>query len=84
MPIYEYRCRECQTAFECRLSFNQTSLLPPCPACQGQQVERLLSSFAAFSRGQDGAVMAVGGSACNTCPLTDCTACNLSRMIRKT
>lgn len=79
MPVYEYQCRECQATFEGRLSFSQAGFLPPCPVCHGQQVERLISSFVAFSREPGGAVKPLGGSACSTCPLTNCSACSIAR-----
>lgn len=43
MPIYEYECRACQHEFEL-LVLKDT--VPACPACKGQDLERLLSGFA--------------------------------------
>lgn len=43
MPIFEYECRTCHHEFEL-LVLKGTVLA--CPACQGQDLERLLSGFA--------------------------------------
>jgi putative FmdB family regulatory protein len=48
MPIYEFRCRSCGHHFEALVR----GLAPPlCPACEGQDLERLLSMFAVSSEG---------------------------------
>ncbi len=46
MPIYEYECRACHNEFEL-IVLKDT--VPACPACQGQDLERLLSGFAVSS-----------------------------------
>jgi putative FmdB family regulatory protein len=46
MPIYEYQCRGCGHRFEALV---RGSPAPPCPECQGQNLERLLSMFAVSS-----------------------------------
>ncbi len=43
MPLYEYACRKCDTAFERRLSFSQREEAQPCPACGAEESEPLLS-----------------------------------------
>lgn len=45
MPIYEYRCRSCEGAFEelVRLSTKPEDVL--CPKCGKKECERLLSVF---------------------------------------
>jgi putative FmdB family regulatory protein len=48
MPIYEYKCRGCGLCFE---AIVRGSLAPPCPSCQSQDLERLLSMFAVSSEG---------------------------------
>jgi putative FmdB family regulatory protein len=42
MPIYEYRCSQCQADFE-QLVDARTTVA--CPACAGSQVTRRLSLF---------------------------------------
>jgi putative FmdB family regulatory protein len=43
MPLYDFRCRACDTRFEERTSAGE---LAPCPNCGSEQTERLLSPFA--------------------------------------
>jgi putative FmdB family regulatory protein len=42
MPIYEYRCAECEERFEEYLSTSDKPT-PPCPKCSSKKVERLWS-----------------------------------------
>lgn len=46
MPIYEYECRGCRHHFEALVRDSST---PACPACQGRDVERMVSLFAVSS-----------------------------------
>jgi putative FmdB family regulatory protein len=47
MPIYEFRCLECDEVFS-RLFLRSTDVgaLIPCSACGSEQTQRLISSFA--------------------------------------
>jgi len=61
MPIYEYRCRDCDATFEQLVRGGEQ---PECPDCHGQSLAKLLSTFA------------VGGHApppCGTAPA--CRTC---------
>lgn len=42
MPIYEYSCRSCQHRFEA-LVRSASAEAPPCEACGGRDIERLIS-----------------------------------------
>lgn len=46
IPIYEYECRDCGHRFEALV---RTSILPACPSCESQNLERMLSIFAVDS-----------------------------------
>ena len=48
MPIYEYRCRACGRDFEALV---RDAKAPPCPHCDSEDIERLLSLFAVSSEG---------------------------------
>jgi putative FmdB family regulatory protein len=48
MPIYEYECRSCKHRFEALVRIGE---VPPCPSCQGADLERVLSLFAVDSDG---------------------------------
>jgi len=44
MPVYEYRCEQCQEHFEEFLS-TSTKPAPPCPKCGAENPTRLLSTI---------------------------------------
>ncbi len=46
MPIYEYRCRECDHRFEQLTSMTANETEMECPACHEKDVEKVLSLFA--------------------------------------
>ena len=49
MPIYEYRCTQCGHRFSQLVRSVQAAEeggQPTCPACGGDQVQRLISAFA--------------------------------------
>ncbi|MCU0248499.1 MAG: zinc ribbon domain-containing protein [Bryobacter sp.] len=50
MPMYEYRCEQCGKQFEQLRRMSEADTGVVCPACQSQDVARLLSTCA-FSGG---------------------------------
>jgi putative FmdB family regulatory protein len=48
VPIYEYRCAECEHAFEELAPIGAPA--PACPSCGAERSERLLSSSVAAPR----------------------------------
>ncbi|HEV8118462.1 MAG TPA: zinc ribbon domain-containing protein [Thermoanaerobaculia bacterium] len=62
MPIYEYRCRECEARFERFVSGESRTA---CPECESRRVDRLLSVFAVSSGSARPA--APSGGACGSC-----------------
>jgi putative FmdB family regulatory protein len=42
MPLYEYRCRHCQSEFEC-LVLSSRDDAPECPCCKKKGVDKLMS-----------------------------------------
>jgi len=46
MPLFEYECRGCGKTFEYLTRDGQS---PSCPACQGADLQKLMSVFAAQS-----------------------------------
>ncbi len=76
MPIYEYKCPQCDVKFEKMRPFSQSDAEALCPSC-GVGGKRLVSMFAAISRGSDGysAPIAGGGHSCSACSATDCSTC---------
>jgi len=51
MPIYEYRCKDCGNRFSRLQKIGASADGVKCPKCEGEKVERLLSSFASTSGG---------------------------------
>ncbi len=49
MPLFDFRCRACGETFEALVRPGHP---PACPACQGTDLERQLSTFAMTSREQ--------------------------------
>lgn len=45
MPIFEYRCNTCGHQFE-QLVFASDNCAPTCPACNANQVQKLISAGA--------------------------------------
>jgi putative FmdB family regulatory protein len=45
MPIYEFKCESCGKVFETLIRNECERASLSCPACNGSNLERLLSSF---------------------------------------
>lgn len=46
MPVYEYRCKECETTFEHTEHMDEhADARPKCPECGSKKVEAVFSSF---------------------------------------
>ena len=67
MPIYEYRCRSCDTAFEHFVLSRNESVT--CPKCGGGEVERQLSVFSSIGSKSESTEVAAG-SGCGCTPQT--------------
>ena len=67
MPIFEYLCKDCSRTFEALV---MNSKQPECPACHGQHLEQMLSTFAPRANGTAPASAPgpCGAGACSTCP----------------
>ena len=57
MPIFEYRCAECDTRFE-DLVLNGKAAPVACKQCGGSSVERVFSTFSAQASSSNGSSMA--------------------------
>lgn len=64
MPLFEYRCTDCQHDFEL-LVREQTVLA--CPSCQGTHLEKQLSVFAVSASGAATASPRMPGGGCGAC-----------------
>ncbi len=61
MPLFDYRCEQCDKEFEALVSGERT---PECPACGSRDLEKQLAGFAVGASNRSSA--ATPGS-CSTC-----------------
>jgi len=62
MPLYEYRCQQCQKTFEVFTQRKDVRITPACPACgKNAEVERVWSTFAGRVGGGCASPAAGGG-----------------------
>ena len=73
MPLYEYYCRTCGQKFELLRPISRMDATAFCPAGH-EGGERVMSVFAAVSKGGDGGVTALG-SGCAGCSGGACASC---------
>lgn len=52
MPLYDYRCHDCEENLTIRRSFSETSP-PRCSACLGQNLTRLISTVSIVTSKRD-------------------------------
>ena len=78
MPIYEYRCTECQATFEKLRPMSKADALASCTNCGSNHTTRAISLFSAISKGGNGESRAISGtgSGCGSCAATHCATCN--------
>jgi putative FmdB family regulatory protein len=51
MPLYDYRCPECENTFEARHGFSADS--PPCPSCGFAQPKRIITTAPSVAGGMN-------------------------------
>jgi len=75
MPIFEFECLNCGKEFETILPRDFTEV--NCPACEGQEVKKLLSLFGFRSKGSGADIGTSGSSSsCSSCTSTACSSCS--------
>lgn len=74
MPLYEFRCDNCNSVIErlCSVGSNGKGL--QCPNCGGKKLRRLMSVFSAHSKSARGAASV--GSSCAGCTSGNCATCH--------
>ncbi|HDN80030.1 MAG: zinc ribbon domain-containing protein [Chloroflexi bacterium] len=75
MPLYEYKCNDCGHHFELLRSMSKADEPAQCPYCGSSGTSRLISPFAAVSRGEGGESKPLTNP-CAGCTATTCTSCN--------
>ncbi|QEG29246.1 Zinc ribbon domain protein [Gemmata obscuriglobus] len=53
MPLYEYKCRNCEHGFEA-LTSSRTAVAVTCPKCEGKELDQLIG-LPALGRVSEGA-----------------------------
>jgi putative FmdB family regulatory protein len=64
MPLFEYECRGCGHHFEYLTRDGQS---PVCPSCDGADLQKLLSVFAAHASGPAKSFAEPPAGPCGTC-----------------
>ena len=64
MPLYEYRCRDCDRRFEVFVSGGSPI---ECPDCHGEDLQKLLSAFAVGNGGSARPATDASEAACGSC-----------------
>ena len=78
MPLYEYHCSICDKKFELLRPMSRSDESATCPGGH-EGAKRLISTFAALSKGAEGEVSSVAGdSGCGTCSSGSCGTCGIS------
>ncbi|MDY0375609.1 MAG: zinc ribbon domain-containing protein [Desulfobacterium sp.] len=79
MPIYEYKCNNCDNNFEMLVLGGDK---PACPSCKSLDLSRLISKCGFVSKSTDSSgqstVTASPASACSGCAATSCSSCTSS------
>ena len=76
MPIYEFRCLQCEKEFE-KLVMGGNSRAVECPDCGVDEVEKKFSVFGIKTSGNGGDFSgSVGGGGCGSCSSGNCSPCH--------
>lgn len=78
MPLYEYTCADCGTTSVMLRPMSRADAPAICVHCKSADTSRVISLFAAISKGSDGTTRAVAGAGdgCASCSATSCATCN--------
>lgn len=66
MPIYEYKCKKCNSAFSVLQKIGATGKDTTCPDCGSNVVKKLLSAFSCSAAGGDTFSPSASGRACGS------------------
>lgn len=72
MPLYEYRCQDCDRIFEQLRSMNDADKPVECTYCKSLKTNKVLSLFSAQSAGKS---ISGTGSSCGSCSGGNCGCC---------
>lgn len=75
MPLYEYRCLECDSRFEVLIKDLSEEVF--CENCGSKNIKRLISAFSFASTGGSG-IKGTSSSGCSACSSKSCSTCRTS------
>ncbi len=76
MPIYEFKCLDCNNVFELLLINNDETHEMVCPKCQGENFERIMSATS-YAMGPSSGESLGPKSQTRTCSTGSCTTIDL-------
>jgi putative FmdB family regulatory protein len=66
MPIYEYRCKDCEVVFETFVSSIDDGDKVVCKNCESKNVEKQISTFSSKSSGNSSGIPSGALSGCSS------------------
>jgi putative FmdB family regulatory protein len=63
MPIYEYRCKSCETVYEELVTGDRDKKIP-CPSCGSRESEKIMSVIGGIAMGKSSSGPACGSTSC--------------------
>lgn len=76
MPMYEYGCQSCNSRFDRLRRMDQDDTGITCPVCDSDDVQRLISVFASYSRDTSIGALVESGSTSGTSCGKGCPGCS--------
>ncbi len=73
MPLYEYKCEDCDVRFEALRGMSQSDWPIACPQCGQEHTHRAMSLFA--TQGSGGTPTGSRGASCSACSGGSCATC---------
>lgn len=74
MPIFEYRCEDCNAKYEVLVKSSAAESDVTCPACNSKKNRKLFSSFAARPNGTSESFGGCADGSCNYAPSGGCAS----------
>ncbi len=73
MPLYEFRCHQCEQRFEKLCSMGESGANIQCPACLAKVAARVMSGFSSSRTGEQ---MTEESGGCSGCSSANCSTCS--------
>lgn len=72
MPVYEFKCAECESRFERLCQMGETGKNLNCPKCGKPEPYRVMSSFRTVGKNGDSDTFGDSGGSCAGCSSSSC------------